>query len=569
MIAAWMLWSIGVGLLLLVAGLAAEKVFEGRRRWVWATVGAGTVLVTAVRLFATGGSGPEIDSRGLVITEVTAPDNNAAVAWEGAEVSPGILPETVSPPLFPLTIPHDSVLHTLDGIMLPAWLALSAGLLLWALIGIGKLLRRGRAWEPGTLLGQPVQWSRDTGPAIVGLFRPRVVLPAWVADVEASKQKLILAHEEEHRRAGDGILRFAMATLLIAIPWNPFLWLHYRRLCLAIELDCDHRVVKRLPDRRWHYGDLLVRAAARRGIRPGFAPTAFADRRSFLEKRIGRLLSEGPEVPLAQVAFFAFAAIMVAGVAMWVPGVTEESAQPEELAAPGVYFPTMTAHIRSKPHFSFSFRYQKGVTRAVTPDWAYRFSYKFNRSPVRSFESAVFLDAVEPFEPPAFKPTRIQGQGSLGWNDLEWAPTLFEVWENEPDAPLPVVSLPTAPSPYTAAYAVPLPPVPTDASVMETPQYVYHTTRPELANHWQVRQTLEDKYPATLKDEGIGGTTVLYLFVNTDGTVSEAILKTSSGHPSLDWAAVQTAKAARFLPATNEGLPVGIWIEMEMPFVAE
>ena len=561
MIAAWMLWSIGVGLLLLVAGLAAEKLFEGRRRWVWATVGAGTVLVTAVRLFATGGSGPEIDSGGLVITEVTAPDNNAAVAWEGARVSPGILPETVSPPLFPLTIPHDSVLHTLDRILLPAWLALSAGLLLWALIGIGKLLRRGRTWKPGTLLGRTVLWSRDTGPAIVGLFRPRVVLPAWVADADASKQKLILAHEEEHRRAGDGILRFAMATLLIAIPWNPFLWLHYRRLSLAIELDCDHRVVKRLPDRRWHYGDLLVRAAARRGIRPGFAPTAFADRRSFLEKRIGRLLSEGPEVPLAQVAFFAFAAIMVAGVAMWVPGVTEEAAQPEELAAPEVYSMGFT-------NLYFGSYLRSRIKNSISPthDWTFSFSYEFNPS-VMSFESAVSLDAVEPFEPPAFKPPRIQGQGSLGWNDPEWAPTLFEVWENEPDAPLPVVSLPTAPSSYTAAYGVP--PVPSDASVMDAPQYVYHTTAPRLANRWNVKHALEDKYPAALQDKGIGGTTVLYLFVNTDGTVSEAIVKTSSGHPSLDWAAVQAAKVARFLPATNEGLPVGIWIEMEMPFVAE
>ena len=561
MIAAWMLWSIGVGLLLLVAGLAAEKLFEGRRRWVWATVGAGTVLVTAVRLFATGGPGPEIDSGGLAITEVTAPDNNAAIAWEGAEVSPGILPETVSPPLFPLTIPHDSVLHTLDGILLPVWLALSAGLALWALIGIGKLLRRGRGWEPGTLLGQTVLWSRDTGPAIVGLFRPRVVLPAWVADADTSKQRLILAHEEEHRRAGDGILRFAMATLLIAIPWNPFLWLHYRRLCLAIELDCDHRVVKRLPDRRWHYGDLLVRAAARRGIRPGFAPTAFADRRSFLEKRIGRLLSEGPEVPLAQVAFFAFAAIMVAGVAMWVPGVTEETAQPEELAAPEVYSMGFT-------NFYFGSYLRSRIKNSISPthDWTFSFSYEFNPS-VMSFEPKLFADAVEPFEPPAFKPPRIQGQGSLGWNDPEWTPTLFEVWENEPDAPLPVVSLPTAPSSYTAAYGVP--PVPSDASVMDAPQYVYHTTAPRLANRWNVKRALEDKYPAALRDKGIGGTTVLYLFVNTDGTVSEAIVKTSSGHPSLDWAAVQAAKSARFLPASNEGLPVGIWIEMEMPFVAE
>ena len=512
MIAAWMLWSIGVGLLLLVAGLAAERLFEGRRRWVWAVACAGTVLLTAVRVFATGGSGSEHLSGGLVMTEVAAPGTNAAGALEGVEAATGTLPGTSSPAFLPVAIPHDSVLHTLDGILRLVWLALSAGLALWALIGAGRLRRRRRDWEPGTLLDQPVQWSRNTGPAIVGLFRPSVVLPSWVSDVEASKQRLILAHEEEHRRAGDGILRFAMAALLVAFPWNPFLWLHYRHLCLAIELDCDHRVMRRLPDRRWQYGDLLVRVGARSGFRPGFAPTAFAERRSFLERRIGKLLSEAPEVPMARAAFFAFAAILVVGVAMWVPGVTEETAQPEELAPARGRFPDHGIH-----------------------------------QLVMSFEPEIFADAVEPFEVPAFE--------------------AFEVWENEPDAPLPIVSLPTAPSPYTAAYEVP--PVPSDASVMEMPQYVYHTTRPELANRWQVRKTLEDKYPATLKDEGIGGTTVVYLFVNTDGTVSDAIVKTSSGHPSLDWAAVQAAKSVRFLPASNEGVPVGIWIEMEMPFVAE
>lgn len=32
MIAAWMLWSIGVGVLLLVAGLAVERLLDGSRR---------------------------------------------------------------------------------------------------------------------------------------------------------------------------------------------------------------------------------------------------------------------------------------------------------------------------------------------------------------------------------------------------------------------------------------------------------------------------------------------------------------------------------------------------------
>ncbi len=512
MIAAWMLWSIGAGLLLLVAGLAAERLFEGRRRWVWVVAGVGTVLLTAVRLSSGSGTKVENPAGGLAIPEVAGPVITDAGPGEAVEAAPGTLANASSPAFPRVTIPQDSVLHSLDGTLLPAWLTLSAGLALWALIGALRLNRRRRSWKPGTLLGQPVLWSRNTGPAIVGLRRPGVVLPSWVGEVEASQQKLILAHEEEHRRADDGIVRFAMAALTIAFPWNPFLWLHYRRLCLAIELDCDHRVVKRLPDRRWLYGDLLVRVGARGGLRPGFAPTAFAARRSFLERRIGKLLSEGPEVSMAQAAFFAFAAIMVAGAAMWAPGLTEEAAQPEELAPAEVYYANML-----------------------------RLGYDFMQPP------AMYL----------FTPVNAIDSDEV---------LAFQVWENEPDAPLPVLSLPAAPSPYTAAYEVP--PVPTDASVMEAPQYVDHTTRPELANRWQVKNTLEVNYPAALRNEGIGGTTVLYLFVNTDGTVSETIVKASADHPSLDWVAVLAAKSARFLPASNEGIPVGIWIEMEMPFVA-
>ena len=560
MIAAWMLWSIGAGMLLLVAGLAAERLFEGRRRWVWVVAGVGTVVLTAVRLVASGGMEAENPAGGLAIAGVAAPVTSDGGAWEAMEAAPGTLANTSSHAFFPVTIPHDSVLHSLDRALLLAWLALSSGFALWALVGALRLHGRRRFWEPGTLLGQPVLWSRNTGPAIVGVRRPKVVLPSWVGEIEASQQKLILAHEEEHRRADDGIVRFAMAALTIAFPWNPFLWLHYRRLCLAIELDCDHRVVLRLPDRRWHYGDLLVRVGARSGFRPGIAPTAFAERRSFLERRIGKLLSEGPEVSMARAVFFAFAAIMVAGVAMWAPGLTEEAAQPEELAPAEVNYATLgstNSYIMNSVLTSSSILnsyVNRGIWYSTMPEeeMAYRFGYEFMQPLALGYE---FM------QPPAvylFTPV-----GALESNEV----LAFQVWENEPDTPLPVVSLPTTPSPYTAAYEVP--PVPSDASVMEAPQYVDHTTRPELANRWQVKKTLEDRYPAALRDEGIGGTTVLYLFVNTDGTVSEAIVKASSGHPSLDWAAVQAAKSARFLPASNEGIPVGIWIEMEMPFVAE
>ncbi len=319
MIAAWMLWSTGVGLLLLIAALAAEGLVDGRRRWVWAAACLGTVVLTAARVFAGGGAGTAEIPRETVVAQAPTPaGTNAAI---GSDAATGIIARTSSPEVFPVTIPQGSVLHTLDGILLTAWLSLSAGLALWALIGAGRLHYRRHSWEPGMLLGEPVLWSQDMGPAIVGLFRPRVVLPSWVSEVEPQGQRLILAHEEEHRRARDGILRFAMASLLVAFPWNPFLWLHYRRLCVAIELDCDRRVIRSYPHRRWLYGDLLVRFGVRGSMGFGLGLTTFAVRRSFLEKRVGKLLSHAPEAGKAKVAFMAFAALLTVGVALRLPGI--------------------------------------------------------------------------------------------------------------------------------------------------------------------------------------------------------------------------------------------------------
>ncbi len=304
MIAAWMLWSIGAGLLFLVAGLATERLLKGGRRWVWLAAGAGTVALPALRMLSSGGG-----AGGTVLP------------------APPILRDPIT-----MTVSQNSTLHSLDDMLLMAWVALSAILLVAALMAGVRFLHRRASWEPGALLGRNVLWSRETGPAVVGLFRPRIVLPGWVRGADVHRQELILAHEEEHLRARDVHLRFLSSALLFAFPWNPALWLQYRRLSLAIELDCDRRVMNRLPDRRRLYGDLLLRVGSRDRSLPGLAVAALAEQRSLLERRIRAILDKAPEVRMAHAAFLVFGAILVAGVALSTPGITRED--PGEAATP-------------------------------------------------------------------------------------------------------------------------------------------------------------------------------------------------------------------------------------------
>ena len=301
MTAAWMLWSIGAGLLFLVAGLALERLFGRGRRWVWAGAGAGTVLLTAVR-FLSGRGGAET-------------------------VAPPAAPIRLEP--LTVTLAGDSVLHSLDDALLLGWVALSSVLVVGALVSAARFMWRRREWEDGMLLGRRVLWSRDSGPAVVGLAMSWIVLPRWVAGTGRVRQELILAHEEEHLRAHDAHLRFLAALLLVAFPWNPALWIQYRRLGLAVELDCDRRVMHRWPGRRHLYGDLLLRVGTGGGTLPSMGLAALAEQPSLLERRIRALLSRAPEVRMAQGAFLGFCALLVVGVALMVPGIAREEARPE------------------------------------------------------------------------------------------------------------------------------------------------------------------------------------------------------------------------------------------------
>ena len=307
MIAAWMLWSAGIGVLFLVAGLTGERLLTlgGRpTRWVWIVAGAATAALSILRIPSDGG-GP------------AAPPT-------------GYEPVLLEP--LAMTVARDSILHSLDDMLLLGWVALSSLLAVTALFAVARLVRSAKGWKPGSLEHRSVFWSRNTGPTVVGLARPRVVLPAWVHAIDASEQELILAHEEEHVRAGDGRLRLFMTLLLFVFPWNPALWLGRHRLNLAIELDCDRRVMRRMPDHRHTYGKLLLRVSAGRSGLHGLAIVSLAEGRSQLERRIRGLVAKVPRARRIQASLLGLAAGAIVALAVLLPRTRGEGGAGDKLA---------------------------------------------------------------------------------------------------------------------------------------------------------------------------------------------------------------------------------------------
>lgn len=137
-----------------------------------------------------------------------------------------------------------------------------------------------------SLHNTPVRVSAAFGPAVFGAVRPRIVVPHWLLQRTNEEQWLVVQHEQAHIAARDPLLLLTGCAVVCAMPWNVSAWYLLSRLRLAIELDCDARVLSRGASRR-RYGQLLIDLSAAPAALPLLPGTpAFSYRASHLERRL-------------------------------------------------------------------------------------------------------------------------------------------------------------------------------------------------------------------------------------------------------------------------------------------
>jgi TonB family protein len=73
-------------------------------------------------------------------------------------------------------------------------------------------------------------------------------------------------------------------------------------------------------------------------------------------------------------------------------------------------------------------------------------------------------------------------------------------------------------------------------------------------------------YPAILKEAGIGGEVLMWVWVNEDGRPSNAQINQSSGRIQLDEVALAIAAQMRFEPAMLLDKAIGVWVAQPISF---
>jgi beta-lactamase regulating signal transducer with metallopeptidase domain len=131
----------------------------------------------------------------------------------------------------------------LASVALTAWAtgALSlAAMLAWRQRRFDALVTHAR--------GARARLPAGTGPAVVGVFSPRIALPEdFESAFDAEERRLVLLHEDVHLRRHDNAWNLLAAALLVVHWFNPVAWWAWRRLRVDQELACDAAVLRREP----------------------------------------------------------------------------------------------------------------------------------------------------------------------------------------------------------------------------------------------------------------------------------------------------------------------------------
>ncbi len=174
-------------------------------------------------------------------------------------------------------------------------------------------------------------YATGVGPAVIGVLRPRIVVPAdFDQRFNAQERALILAHERAHLAAFDVQIN-ALAALALCVGWfNPLFHIARRLLRVDQELACDERVMGSHFRQRRAYADAMLRTQSSRTIALGCAWSPFGE--SSIRERLAMLarpqvsgLRRALAVPLC--AGLMLAACMVAAAAQPPRVVQEGSAE--------------------------------------------------------------------------------------------------------------------------------------------------------------------------------------------------------------------------------------------------
>ena len=141
---------------------------------------------------------------------------------------------------FPITY-KVNILENIFGVASVVWVIVSLALLLMLVVTYCTTIYE---IKDSLHLKENIYLSEKIiSPAVYGIIKPRIVLPALYKDRNID---YIILHEKTHIRSFDNLWRM-IAFIIVAVHWfNPLCWIFLKEFLADLELSCDERVLTKL-----------------------------------------------------------------------------------------------------------------------------------------------------------------------------------------------------------------------------------------------------------------------------------------------------------------------------------
>lgn len=394
-------------------------------------------------------------------------------------------------------------------------------------------------------------------PAVIGLLRPRIVLPAdFETRYDAGERELILCHERIHVARRD-LWANAVAAALRALFWfNPLLHYAAWRFRRDQELACDERVVARHPQRRRDYaGAMLKTQMADSSLPVGCHWQASTP----LKERIAMLKEHAPK-PMRSVVGTALVSLLLVG-----GGYTAWAAQPEKPqtwpALPGAESTDYTARIEfsedgGEPARFYAYKRFGETFTMIDADGQGRPSIMATVRPV-TFEGNLAFDV----DMRIMKDGEVISTPRVVARNGEIASVRQGKDENGKFTGISVEFQVSARDANKAVkQARPFaPPATTSKLTTESGAQV------EIAS----KNMNPPRYPVAAAQQGISGKVLLVVDVAADGSVRGVEVEKSEPAGVFDAATLEAVKQWKFQPALENGKPVAGRVRVPVDFEVE
>ena len=191
-------------------------------------------------------------------------------------------------------------------------------------------------------------WLSDdeAGPLVIGLRRPRIILPrSVVSSCTPAELETLLLHELAHVRRRDLLVNWIQVALQVLNWHNPLVWLANGELRRERELCCDDQVLMATGLRREVYGEGLIKVlrAAPQPLAAGpVGAVGMSESARALQQRLTRIMDRRRRVKARLTAASSLGLLVFGGVVLAALGPGTDLS-PRASASPARHVPRAVA----------------------------------------------------------------------------------------------------------------------------------------------------------------------------------------------------------------------------------